>query len=97
MTSRATGRKVVLVSPDSALRLTLTHHQANKGERFSEFRTGLDHVALTVSSRADLLAWVNRLDELNVSHSEITEGAAGWLVAFRDPDNIQLELYTVEK
>lgn len=91
------GRKTVLLVPDTSLRLVLSLHVSNQGDAFSEFRTGLDHIALTVSGRADLESWADRLDRLGVVHSQVKEGATGWLITFRDPDNIQLELYTETK
>jgi glyoxylase I family protein len=91
------GRKVVLLHPTEPLRIVLSLHQRNEGERFSELRTGLDHLAFTVTDRAALEEWARRFDELGVERSPIKEGATGWLVTFRDPDNIQYEMYTVSK
>jgi catechol 2,3-dioxygenase-like lactoylglutathione lyase family enzyme len=70
----------------------------NGGEQFDEARTGLDHVALNVATRADLEAWTGWLDELGIEHSDIRAGAQPFpfaTVVFRDPDNIQLELFAV--
>ena len=39
------------------LTIVLHHHDANPGERFSERRTGLDHVGFSVPSRAELETW----------------------------------------
>ena len=55
---------------------------------------GFDPLAVLVAGRADIDAWVERLDELRVDHSPVTEGALGWLIVFDDPDGIQLKLYT---
>ena len=57
----------------------------------------MDHLAFTVADREVLEAWVRRFDELGVDHSPIKEGATGWLTTFRDPDNIQFEMYTQGK
>jgi len=91
------GRKVAFLIPGTPVRLAMALHQSNQGERFSEFRTGMDHLAFTVADRAELDRWVARLDGLGVPHSDITEGQTGWFIALRDPDNIQLELYTRSK
>ena len=91
------GKKTVLLVPSGSLRIVLTQHKANNGEPASEFGTGLDHLALTVQDRTSLEAWAQWLDKLDVTHSAIKEGATGWLITLRDPDNIQLELYTVSK
>lgn len=61
----------------------------------SEFRVGLDHLALAVDSRDELESWVDHLDECGVPHSEIHDMPYGSLVVFRDLDNIQLELFAV--
>ena len=91
------GQKFVLLHPTSPLRIVLSFHQVNEGEPFSEFRTGLDHIAFTVTDRAALEAWQRRFEELGVAHSPIKEGATGWLITFRDPDNLHFEMYTQSK
>jgi catechol 2,3-dioxygenase-like lactoylglutathione lyase family enzyme len=69
--------------------------QALQGDRFSENRVGLDHVSLNVARRADLETAIRLFDEQGVGHGEITDLGADlglYVLAFRDPDNIQLEL-----
>ena len=68
--------------------------QAIAGDRFNENRIGLDHVSFSVGSKADLEAAVALLDEYNVPHGEINDLAPFqiYVLAFRDPDNIQVEL-----
>ncbi len=64
-------------------------------DRFNENRVGLDHLSFSVSRRADLDQAVRLFDEQKVSHGEIKdlgEGLGICVLAFRDPDNIQLEL-----
>ena len=61
---------------------------------FDETRIGLDHLSFGVTDRAELDAWVTRLEAARAQYSRITTansipGAA--VVVFRDPDNIQLE------
>ena len=60
---------------------------------FQEMRAGLDHVAFGCASRAELEGWVGRLDELGIAHGEIVDAPFGSGLAFRDPDNIQLEFF----
>jgi glyoxylase I family protein len=91
------GRKKVLTHPGTAFRIVLSLHQSNDGSRFSEFKTGLDHVAFSIADRPQLDLWQAWFDEHDVEHSEIKEGATGWLITFRDLDNIQFEMYTVSK
>lgn len=65
------------------------------GDRFSENRVGLDHVSFSVGSHAELEAAAAYLDEQGVPRGEIRDlgGALRiYVMAFRDPDNIQLEL-----
>ena len=90
------GYAVLLMEPNSGVAIGLHHHVRNPGAAFAEERTGLDHMASTVASRSELEAWTARLDELRISHSGITDidtPMAFSTVAFRDPDNIALELF----
>jgi catechol 2,3-dioxygenase-like lactoylglutathione lyase family enzyme len=69
--------------------------RAIKGDRFDENRIGLDHMSFGVAGRADLEQAVRVLDQRGVPHSEIRDlgPAFGiYVLIFRDPDNIQLEL-----
>jgi catechol 2,3-dioxygenase-like lactoylglutathione lyase family enzyme len=60
---------------------------------FDERSVGLDHISFGVESRADLEKWAARLEELSVPHGEINDAHYGSGLAFRDPDNIALELF----
>ena len=88
-TRRSDWDEVLLRHPHSDVRIGLLRHRTNDGEPFSEFRTGLDHVEFEVGSLEELDGWRRRLDTAGVPHS----GARPHIVTFRDPDNIQLELY----
>lgn len=70
-----------------------THPHDNDQPEFSEFRTGLDHIAFAVSSRSDLETWEKRLDELGVTHGGIVDAPYGSGLSFRDPDNLPLEFF----
>jgi catechol 2,3-dioxygenase-like lactoylglutathione lyase family enzyme len=83
------GWTSVLLEHASGLSIGLLEHRSNDGTRFSEFRTGLDHVEFEVESEQELNDWRSRLDELGIRHS----GAFPHIVTFRDPDNIQLEFF----
>jgi catechol 2,3-dioxygenase-like lactoylglutathione lyase family enzyme len=88
------GRPVHLyLHPGSKLLFGFHTHGENKAEDFSEFHTGLDHIGFGVDSRAELEAWRLRIEERNIVHSPIAERPYGYVLVFRDPDNIQLELY----
>ncbi|GAA4395723.1 VOC family protein [Tsukamurella soli] len=60
---------------------------------FDENRTGLDHVSFAVDSRAVLDDAAAMLDERKIAHGGVREIGAGYVVEFRDPDNIALELF----
>jgi glyoxylase I family protein len=66
-------------------------------DAFSEDRTGLDHLSFRVDSRSDLVTAVDLLDERGVAHGGIKDIGAGYIVEFRDPDNIALELYAPQQ
>ena len=90
------GYAVVLMDPRSGAVIGLHHHEANPGQPFHESRTGLDHISFGVAERADLDAWASWLDELGIEHSGVidTDDPMPYsVVVFRDPDNLQLELF----
>jgi glyoxylase I family protein len=59
---------------------------------FDERRPGLDHVAFAVDSLDDLQKWADRLAFMGTPSDLLTEPYGSGL-AFRDPDNIALELF----
>jgi glyoxylase I family protein len=90
-------RKVFLRHDGLRARLGLTQHRDGSQDLFDETRVGLDHVAFAVADRAELDAWAARLAAAAVVHSPVTAansipGAA--VLVLRDPDHIQLELFT---
>ena len=64
-----------------------------EGDVFDEFRIGLDHIPFGCASREELESWPARLDALGIEHGEILDRSYGAGLAFRDPDNIQLEFF----
>jgi glyoxylase I family protein len=91
----AGGFAVLLVDERTGLLIGLHEHDTNTGSRFDESRTGLDHVAWGVELREELEDWEDWLTALEVNHSGIIDMAdAGYsVIVFRDPDDIQLELF----
>lgn len=85
------GHYIVLGKPDWSMCVGLHTHPANSGERFSESRTGLDHVSFFVPARADLDAWEARLTQHGIEHSPVNDQPTYSVLVFRDPDNVQLE------
>jgi catechol 2,3-dioxygenase-like lactoylglutathione lyase family enzyme len=97
------GTGKILADDSRELVFALHRHDANGGEAFVETRTGLDHVGLGVPSRADLEVWQTHLDALGVrrssmanepcTQSPIEDHFFGSILVFRDPDNVQIELF----
>jgi glyoxylase I family protein len=95
-TPGVSARVINTLHPTGRLALGFITHESGDDAEFSEFRVGLDHLALNVESRDELEKWLEHLDRCGVAHSEIHEMAhTGSAVAFRDPDNIQLELFVL--
>jgi catechol 2,3-dioxygenase-like lactoylglutathione lyase family enzyme len=93
-----TGYGVLVVEPRSGLAFGLHTNSGNDGVPFDEADTGLDHVGFNVASRGELDSWAAWLDELGIGHSGVRTGDVPFPFAtlvFRDPDNIQLELFAV--
>jgi len=86
---------VVLSRGDVVLGLVPT--ESGAGDRFDEHRVGLDHLSFRVAGRDDLERAVRILDAHGVPHGGIEDTAELKILvlAFRDPDNIQLELTAV--
>lgn len=85
--------KVTLSADGQRPLLSLNLHDANCGEEFAEYRTGLDHIAFAARNAAELAVWKARFENLGVVHSEIKDTPFGGLIVLRDPDNIQLEVF----
>jgi len=89
--------RVLLANGKTILALTEAPDpsRAIPDDRFNENRVGLDHLSFNVSNRHHLEEAVHQLDEQKVSHGEIKDLGPElglYVLAFRDPDNIQLEL-----
>jgi glyoxylase I family protein len=67
---------------------------ARAGDAFDEDRVGLDHLSFGVPSRDDLERAIGLLDQHAVPHGPIAglESFGIYVLPFRDPDNVQLEL-----
>ena len=72
--------------------LGLLQHPGGSGERFSELRTGLDHLGLVAADRNELERWQARLHTAEVPYTPIQDTDLGHHLNFRDPDDIPLEL-----
>ena len=69
--------------------------QAIAEDSFSENRVGLDHISFQVENHAAMEKAAAALDEMGLSRGAIRDLGTGFgffVMAFRDPDNVQLEL-----
>ena len=94
----------LLMNETHDLMIVLHEHDTNNGGLFAETATGLDHVGFVVPTRVDLEAWQSHLDTNGVARSSVADKPLtqspiadenyGSVLVFRDPDNIQLELFS---
>ena len=94
----------LLADDTGQLMIVLHRHDSNDGTRFAETTNGLDHAGFVVPTRADLEAWQGHLESNGVvradvadkplTQSPIADEPYGSVLVFRDPDNIQLELFS---
>lgn len=98
--SKLPGFKIVARHPNFIMffngnfYLGLTDHKDNlKEDKFDETNVGLDHVSFLVKNRQDLDEAVRFFNREEIEHGEIKKLSNNlYVLAFRDPDNIQLEL-----
>ncbi len=61
-------------------------------DTFDEDRVGLDHLAFRVAGRAELDSAAQHLDDLGIAHEPVKDIGPAYILEFRDPDNVALEL-----
>jgi glyoxylase I family protein len=61
-------------------------------DRFHEDRAGLDHIAFRAIDKAELDSAAKHLDDLGIAHEPVKDIGPSYILEFRDPDNIALEL-----
>jgi glyoxylase I family protein len=70
------------------------HDRTPSGDRFSETRIGLDHLAFKATNERELQAMADKLIAAGVNTKGVETFPSGnKYIAFRDPDNIQLEYW----
>ncbi|HUO36390.1 MAG TPA: VOC family protein [Mycobacterium sp.] len=84
---------VITLMHPSGLVVSVMTHDAPESGAFDKRRIGLDHLAFQVADRDELQRWVAHLEANGVAHSGIADMSYGPTLVFRDPDNIQLELF----
>ena len=85
----ANGQTILALTeaPDASLAIL--------NDRFNENRVGLDHLSFNVSNHKKLDEAMRQFDQQGIPHGEIKDMGPDlgiFVLAFRDPDNIQLEL-----
>ena len=91
----ASEKVSVLADGATLLCLQRPPHAPLPNDRFDENRVGLDHVAFAVAGREELEEALEVLQDIRVETAGIEfdpDGQADY-VCFRDPDNIQVEVY----
>jgi glyoxylase I family protein len=99
----AGGVGKLLADENRQLMIVLHRHDSNDGMPFGETTAGLDHAGFIVPDRADLQTWQAHLEcngvvragvaDKPLTQSPIADEPYGAVLVFRDPDNIQLELF----
>jgi catechol 2,3-dioxygenase-like lactoylglutathione lyase family enzyme len=93
----------LLTDDANELALVLHEHDKTPPGSFDERVVGLDHIGFSIGTRDDLLAWQRHLSDNGVqlaavadrplTQAPIAVEGYGAVLVFRDPDNIQLELF----
>lgn len=61
-------------------------------DTFDEDRAGLDHLAFRLAGKAELDSAAKHLDDVGIAHEPVKDIGPAYILEFRDPDNIALEL-----
>jgi glyoxylase I family protein len=86
-------RGILLMHRWSRTIIEFQQHDENHGEAFDPRRTGFDHMGFKVDTRAELDEWRARFERLGVTHSPIADREYGAVLTFKDPDEIQFEMF----
>jgi glyoxylase I family protein len=89
------ARRDGLHPPQIRHRRRFRDHAGTIRGSFDETRVGMDHIALAVSSTADLDEWTAWLDQHQVEHSEVEASHLGHHLNLRAPDRIAVELFVL--
>ena len=90
---RSESRNATILKQGSGpLTVGLVEHGSAQGP-FDPTRSGLDHLAITAATRAEIESWADRLSELGVDHSGVIEVPMGAILNFKDPDGIAFAVF----
>lgn len=91
---QAEGRRAcVMRFPGGPFSVGLVEHAGTAATAFDPAHRGLDHLAFTVGTRADLDRWAEDLGRAGVAHSGVIDVPPGAILNFTDPDGIALALF----
>lgn len=90
-----TWRAILLELPDGSA-IEFQQHDANAGETFDPVRTGFDHLGLEVADRDTLVEWQDHFERHRVTHTPIVDRHYGSVLTFKDPDQIQFEMFVLD-
>jgi catechol 2,3-dioxygenase-like lactoylglutathione lyase family enzyme len=95
---RGLRKMVFMTCPGLATAFGFVSHPSSGGAAFDETVAGLDHLSFRLADIEELDDWVQRLQHWKVEYSlpaDSTLRPGAKVLVFRDPDNIQLELYAL--
>ena len=86
-------RACVLGFAGGGFAVGLVEHVLGPHDALDPTRTGLDHLAFTVGTRAGLDAWAARLEAHGVPHSGVIDVPGRGILNAKDPDGIALSFF----
>lgn len=92
-TERDTSATIVLRHPHAALLLALHPGLAEVPQPTDHRPIGMGPVGFRVGRREDLALWAEHFVSLGVEHAPITDTEGSAVLAFHDPDHIELSLW----
>jgi glyoxylase I family protein len=95
-----TGRFTIMANPEFPVVFSLHVDSDTVGESFPETHSGLDHEFVNVEDHSSLEEWEHHLTDVIFGHSALTHRpfdgqSAHSVMVFRDPDNVQLEFFSM--
>jgi glyoxylase I family protein len=88
-----TRRASIMSFANGQISVGLVEHLPVDQESFDPRHRGLDHLAFTVETKAEIEEWGRRLNEENVSNSGVIDIPMGAILNFKDPDGIALAMF----
>jgi catechol 2,3-dioxygenase-like lactoylglutathione lyase family enzyme len=73
--------------------LGLRQYDDRPGADFDPHHIGMDHLAYDGGTADGVREWEQRLEQLGVAYTPTQETPYGWVLNFKDPDGIALEIY----